>query len=161
MANVCQTPLFLGVIQGAHLLQILIESPLDARVVSEVDCFDLAPIAPFVHDLRLASDSLVLIAAYGHECHFMKPGPGRLQQIENSFLSGGNLFTIEHSINHLVDALAHIGELFADIWSPFLPGLDVAEGKLSVAAGIAHVFLLVFRRDQEHPDWPACVPVLA
>src|SRR5260370_18413093 len=75
--NIDKSAPSLGIMQRTHLLKILVECLLDTRVVGKVDCFDLAAITAFVHDLRLASNSLVLVTTHRPESNLMNPGPSR------------------------------------------------------------------------------------
>jgi hypothetical protein len=104
--------------EWSHLLKIRVECLLNARVVGKVDGFDFPPIAAFVHDLCLSSNPLVLISSNCHEGNFVKPGSSGLQEVEHRFLTKGDLRAIQQSIQHNMDTLTHISQLFAYLRLP-------------------------------------------
>src|SRR5712692_2094870 len=73
-SNVDESVPTFWIMERPHLLKIRVERLLNARVMGKVDRFDFTPITAFVHDLRLASNPLVLVAAHRHEGHFVNPG---------------------------------------------------------------------------------------
>jgi hypothetical protein len=112
-ANVCETRASVWIMKRSHVLKVHAQRLLNVRVLLKVDRFDLASITAFVHHLRLASNSLVLIATHRHQDDLMEPGPRILQQLQHGFLAGRNLWAIQQSIDDLMHSFAHISEFFA------------------------------------------------
>src|SRR6266487_298737 len=126
--------------EWSHLLKIRVECLLNARVVGKVDGFDFASIAALVHDLRLASNPLVLIPSDCHEGNFVKPGSSRLQEMKHRFLTKRNLRVIQQSIQNGMDTLTHISQLFAYLGFPPLGLVLMKKGRRSPPGLLMRLF---------------------